>query len=284
MTSNVAIITGAGGGLGRSHAIALAREGWAVVVNDVNDPSAVVNEINDDAQVQAAGGKAIGAVAGVDTPEGAQTIVDAALNEFGRIDAVINNAGILRDKSFGKMTQEMLSDVLEVHLRGSFNVTHAAWDALKERGGSVVMTTSGSGLYGNFGQANYASAKMGLVGLTRALAIEGARNKVRVNAIAPLARSQMTENILAPELLERLDPEWVSPLVAYLASDSSEDTGNIYSVAGGRYARVALIEGPGVTFDHVPTIAEIAEASTKMNEIEGGTEPRSLTDQVELLQ
>src|SRR5699024_6224179 len=196
--TRVAIITGAGSGLGRSHALALAREGFNVVVNDVADPSAVVEEID----TAAGSARAIGVRAGVDTRQGAQAIAAAAIEEFGRIDVVVNNAGILRDKSFGNMTEKMFTDVLAVHVQGAFHVTQAAWEELKKRGGSVIMTTSGSGLYGNFGQANYSTAKMGLVGLTRTLTIEGQRAGVRVNAIAPLARSQMTEGVLAPDILE----------------------------------------------------------------------------------
>lgn len=275
-TQPVAVITGAGGGLGRSHALALAGRGMAIVVNDVNDPSAVVREIED------AGGRAVGVTAGVDTPEGGQQIVQAALDAFGRVDVVVNNAGILRDKSFSKMTPEMVDDVLAVHLKGAFAVTMAAWPHLQERGGSVIMTASGSGLYGNFGQANYGAAKMGLVGLTRVLALEGARSGIRVNAIAPLARSQMTENIMPVEILERLAPEWVSPLVAWLADETCTETGHIYSVGGGRYARVAVVEGPGVVFDHIPTVEELAD-SADLTSIENATEPASLTDQIALI-
>lgn len=276
----VAIITGAGGGLGKSHALALAAEGFDIVVNDIADPHEVVEEIND---APVSGARALGVRAGVDTPEGAQALIEAAIGEFGRIDVVVNNAGILRDKSFANLTQEMISDVLAVHVNGAFNVTQAAWEELKKRSGSVIMTTSGSGLYGNFGQANYAAAKMGLVGLMRTLAIEGQRSGVRVNAIAPLARSKMTENVLAPEILDRLAPEWVSPLVVWLASESCTETGAIYSVAGGRYARVAIVEGRGVTFDEIPTPAQIAAAAEAMNSIDGASEPRSLTDQVQLI-
>jgi NAD(P)-dependent dehydrogenase (short-subunit alcohol dehydrogenase family) len=169
MEQRVAIITGAGGGLGRSHALALAAQGMAVVVNDVADPQPVVEE------VVAAGGTAVGVKEGVDTWDGGAAIVGAAVEAFGRVDVVVNNAGILRDKSFAKLTPDMVRDVLAVHLGGAFHVTQAAWPHLQERGGSVVMTASGSGLYGNFGQANYGAAKMGLVGLTRVLALEGAR-------------------------------------------------------------------------------------------------------------
>lgn len=249
----------------------------AVVVNDVADPEPVVEE------VRAAGGRAVGVAAGVDSREGGEEIVATAVEEFGRLDVVVNNAGILCDKSFAKMTSEMVEAVLAVHLHGAFHVTMAAWPHLIERGGSVVMTSSGSGLYGNFGQANYAAAKMGVVGLTRGLALEGARTGVRVNAIAPLARSRMTEDVLPTEVLERLDPAWVSPLVGWLADPSCTLTGQIWSVAGGRYARVAVVEGPGVVIDHVPTVEELAATEEAMSTLEPWTEPGSLADQVALL-
>ncbi len=276
-TDKVVVITGAGGGLGRSHAVAFAALGAKVVVNDVTDPGPVV------AEIAAAGGTAVGVVAGVDTWDGGAAIVAAAIEAFGRLDVVVNNAGILRDKTLSKMTPEMVEAVLDVHLGGAFHVTMAAWPHLAERGGSVVMTSSGSGLYGNVGQANYSAAKLGLVGLTRTLAQEGSRKGIRVNAIAPLARSQMTENLLPEELLVRLAPEWVSPLVTWLCSDSCTATGEVYSVFAGRYARCAILEGPGVRFDHIPSIEELAAAATGIDSIEGATEPRSLTDQIALI-
>lgn len=276
MEQRVAVVTGAGGGLGRSHALALATQGLAVVVNDVADPQPVVEE------VIAAGGTAVGVKEGVDTWDGGAAIVAAAVEVFGRLDVVVNNAGILRDKTFAKLTPDMVRDVLAVHLEGAFHVTQAAWPHLRKRGGSVVMTASGSGLYGNFGQANYGAAKMGLVGLTRVLALEGARSGVRVNAIAPLARSRMTEDVMPAEVLERLAPEWVSPLVTWLASEGCTETGHIYSVGGGRYARVAVVEGPGVVFDHVPSVEELA-AATSLTVVEPFSEPGSLNDQITLM-
>lgn len=276
MQQRVAVVTGAGGGLGRSHASSLAAQGMAVVVNDVVDPQPVVEE------VVAAGGTAVGVKDGVDTWEGGAAIVAAAMETFGRLDVVVNNAGILRDKSFAKLTPAMVREVLAVHLEGAFHVTQAAWPHLCEGGGSVVMTSSGSGLYGNVGQANYGAAKMGLVGLTRVLALEGARSGVRVNAIAPLARSRMTEDVMPSEVLERLAPEWVSPLVAWLASEACTETGHIWSVGGGRYARVAVVEGAGVRFDHVPSVEELA-AAAGLRDVDPWTEPASLTDQVGLV-
>lgn len=277
LKGRVAVVTGAGGGLGRSHALQFARLGAQVVVNDVADPIRVVDEIT------ALGGSATANSDGVDTAEGGSSLVAAAMETYGRVDIVVNNAGILRDKSFGKLDPDLVRDVLAVHLEGAFNVTRAAWPHLVGQGwGRIIMTTSGSGLYGNFGQANYGAAKMGLVGLMRVLAIEGARSGIQVNAIAPLARSRMTEGLLPEETLEQLSPEWVSPLVAWLASEECADSGHIYSVAGGYYARVAVVEGPGVRFDHVPGIGEFADLRDRLVAIEPFTEPMSLEDQIAL--
>ena len=277
MEGTVVLVTGAGGGLGRSHALAFAALGARVVVNDLLDPGPVV------AQIVESGGAAIGVRVGVDTWEGGEAIVEAAVAAYGRLDVLVNNAGIIRDKSFAKVTREMVDEVLAVHLHGPFHLSKAAWPHLLERGGAIVNTTSGSGLYGNFGQANYAAAKAGLVGLTRTLALEGARAGVRVNAIAPLARSAMTETMMGPEQLERLDPAWVSPLVTWLASNECPVTGHVYSVGAGRYARVSLVEGVGVHFDNVPSHADLAAAVDRIDTLAGGSEPGSLADQIRLV-
>jgi NAD(P)-dependent dehydrogenase (short-subunit alcohol dehydrogenase family) len=271
LAGRVAIVTGAGGGLGRSHALALAERGAKVVVNDLgggDGPSAgaVVEEI------AAAGGEAVANDTSVADRDGAAGMVAQALDAFGRIDVVVNNAGILRDRSFAKMTEQEVRDVLEVHLLGAFHLTMAAWPHLKEQGyGRVVNTTSPAGLFGNFGQANYAAAKMGLVGLTRTLAIEGRKAGIHVNVVAPLAASRMTETILPPEALAKLDPAQVSPLVVYLASEACEHTGGIFTAGGGYVGRVAVVQATGVVLDQV-TPEALADRWSEVTDVTEGHE------------
>jgi NAD(P)-dependent dehydrogenase (short-subunit alcohol dehydrogenase family) len=273
----VAIVTGAGGGLGRSHALLLASRGAKVVVNDLGGTRSGEgggSEMADQvvAEIEEAGGEAVANYAGVHTWEGGESIVRSAIDAFGRVDIVINNAGILRDTSFAKLDEAALDMVLKVHLYGGFHVARAAWPHLRENNyGRVINTTSGSGLYGNFGQSNYSAAKLGLVGLTRTLAIEGAKYGITSNVIAPVAASRMTEDIMPPQLLERLEPEYVSPLVAYLASEACTDTGRIYSVGGGYMARVAILEGEGTTFDGVPTPDDVADEWEALNQVGPGS-------------
>jgi NAD(P)-dependent dehydrogenase (short-subunit alcohol dehydrogenase family) len=261
----VAIVTGAGGGLGRSHALLLASRGAKVVVNDLGgsrDGTGAGSEMADQVvkDITDAGGEAVANYDGVHTWEGGEGIVQTALDAFGKVDIVVNNAGILRDVSFGKMTQEQLDLVLKVHLYGSFHVTRAAWQHLRDNNhGRVINTTSGSGLYGNFGQANYSAAKLGIYGLTRTLAIEGAKYNITANVIAPAALSRMTEDVFPEELGDRLQPEHVSPLVAWLASDDCTETGRCFSVGGGYIARVGILEGEGVYLGEEHTIEDVAE-------------------------
>ncbi len=246
----VVIVTGAGGGLGRSHALLFAELGAAVVVNDVGGTvhgegestsaaDAVVGEI------RAAGGVAVAEYSSVSTPAGGEAIVARALDEYGQLDVLINNAGILRDKSFANLEPEDAHAVLGVHLRGAFYVTRPAFAHMRERSyGRIIMTSSGSGLFGNFGQANYGAAKMGLVGLMNVLKLEGAKYNIKVNTVAPIARTRMTEDLLGP-LAEKFDPDSVSPVVAYLASEECELNGEIWSAGAGSVSRVfvALTDG-----------------------------------------
>ncbi len=246
----VAIITGAGGGLGRAHALSLASRGAFVVVNDLGG---AVDGSGSDAgaaqlvvdEISAAGGEAVADTSSVATPEGGAAIVQTAIDAFGRVDIVVNNAGILRDKTFHNMAPELLDPVVDVHLKGAFNVTRPAWVHMREQQyGRVVSTSSAAGIFGNFGQTNYGAAKMGLVGLTRVLAVEGARYGIRANAIAPLALTRMTEDILG-SFGDKLSPSLISPIVTYLAHESCEATGRIFSVGGGRVAEVFIAEAPG---------------------------------------
>jgi NAD(P)-dependent dehydrogenase (short-subunit alcohol dehydrogenase family) len=277
----VAVITGAGGGLGKSHALLLASRGAKVVVNDLGgtrDGSGAGSEMAD-ATVQEiidAGGEAVANYDSVATWDGGHAIIQTALETWGRVDVVVNNAGILRDTSFAKLDEQALDLVLKVHLYGGFFVTRAAWPHLREQSyGRVINTSSGSGLYGNFGQTNYSAAKLGLVGFTRTLALEGQKYGITAHAIAPAAASRMTEDIMPPQLLERLDPAYVSPLVAYLASEACTDTGRIYSVGGGYIARVAILEGEGATFDGIPTPEEVAGRWDAINKV--GPEAQELS-------
>jgi 3-hydroxyacyl-CoA dehydrogenase/3a,7a,12a-trihydroxy-5b-cholest-24-enoyl-CoA hydratase len=245
----VALVTGAGRGLGRAHALLLASRGARVVVNDLGgaregtgaDSTPAESVV---AEIHALGGEA---VANTDSVLEGEKIVQCALDHFGRLDIVINNAGNLRDVSFAKMSHEDWESVLSVHLHGSFRVTLAAWPHLRALGyGRLIFTTSASGIYGNFGQAHYAAAKMGLIGLSYTLAQEGKKYNILVNAIAPLAGSRMTETILPPEVVAALKPEYVSPLVAYLCHESTQETGGIYEVGAGWVAKIRWQRSAGV--------------------------------------
>ena len=242
---DVAIVTGAGRGLGRCHALELARRGARVVVNDLagdSDPAARVVE-----EIRAAGGVAVANHDSVATAEGGERIVQQALDEFGSIAIVVNNAGILRDKAFHNLTPDLIEPVLLVHLTGAFNVTMPAWRHLRIAAyGRVVNTTSASGLFGNFGQASYGAAKAGLVGLTRSLAIEGRKVGISVNAISPMASTRMTEDLLG-ENAELLAPEQVSPVVAYLCHRDCRINGQIVSVGGGHISAVVTSVTRGIT-------------------------------------
>ncbi|MFP5255060.1 MAG: SDR family oxidoreductase [Acidimicrobiia bacterium] len=282
----VAIITGAGGGLGRSHALDLARRGALVVVNDLGGATDGTGSSETAAQkvvdeIKAAGGEAVASYDSVATPEGGQSIVQQAMDAFGRIDIIINNAGILRDTSFKNMSPEMLNPVLDVHLRGAFYVTQPAWQIMRDQGyGRIVNTSSGAGIFGNFGQTNYGAAKMGLVGFTRVLAVEGAKNNIKANAIAPVAKTRMTEELLGPAA-DKLAPELVTPVVTYLAHEDCPVSGEVYSVGGGRVARIFIGVTPG-HFDAELTAESVRDSFDKIRDESGYEVPANLNEEMML--
>lgn len=260
----VVVVTGAGGGLGREYALTLAREGASVVVNDLGGArdgtgagSAMADEVVK--EIKDAGGRAVANYDSVAEPEGAANIIKTAVDEFGKVDGVVSNAGILRDGTFHKMEFGSWDSVIKVHLYGGYNVIRAAWPHFRENGfGRVVVATSTSGLFGNFGQANYGAAKMGLVGMINTLAQEGAKYNIKANAVAPIAATRMTQDILPPEVFEKLTPEYVAPVVAYLCTEEVPDTASVFIVGGGKVQRVALFQNSGVTFTEVPSVDDVA--------------------------
>lgn len=267
LKGRVAIVTGAGGGLGRAHALLLAKHGARVVVNDLGvGAEAVAREIND------AGGEARPVQGSVTDVAFIQHMVDTTLATWGRVDILVNNAGILRDKSFAKMALDDFRLVIDVHLMGAANCTKAVWETMRTQGyGRIVMTTSSSGLYGNFGQANYAAAKMGLVGLMQTLALEGKKHDIRVNCIAPTAATQMMEGILPDEQLALLRPELVSPAVLALVSESAPTRAIVCAGAGGfELANITLTQGihlAGATPSAESLLAQWAQVADRTGEL-----------------
>ena len=259
----VAIVTGAGGGLGRCHALELARRGAKVVVNDLGgtmDGSGGSSEAAESvvAEIKAMGGEAIANGGSVSDRAGAQSMVDDAMNAWGRVDVLINNAGILRDKSFSKMTLDDFEMVVNVHLLGAAYCSHAVWPIMREQNyGRILMTTSPSGLYGNFGQTNYGAAKMGQVGLMNSMKIEGAKNNIHTNSIAPVAATRMTENLMPEEVLEKLRPELVTPAAIFLVSEDAPN-GVILQAQGGQYSLAAVVENSGVNLGVEATADDVA--------------------------
>lgn len=273
--SQVAIVTGAGGGLGRCHALELARLGAKVVVNDLGgamDGSGGSSEAAESvvAEIKAIGGEAIANGGSVSDRSGAQSMVDDAMNAWGRVDVLINNAGILRDKSFSKMTLDDFEMVVNVHLLGAAYCSHAVWPIMREQNyGRILMTTSPSGLYGNFGQTNYGAAKMGQVGLMNSMKIEGAKNNIHTNSIAPVAATRMTENLMPEEVLEKLGPELVTPAAIFLVSEDAPN-GVILQAQGGQYSLAAVVENSGVNLGVEATADDVAasyEAIVDMAEV-----------------
>ena len=281
----VAVVTGAGGGLGRQHALALAARGAKVVVNDLGGtldgsggtPSAALAVVE---EIRAAGGVAMASGASVTDAQAVQAMVDEAMREWGRIDILVNNAGILRDKSFAKMTVDDFRLVVEVHLMGAVNCCKAVWDLMRAQNyGRIVMTTSSSGLYGNFGQSNYGAAKMALVGLMQTLSIEGAKNNIRVNCLAPTAATRMTENLMPEAVLKLLQPEAVTPgLLALVADDAP--TRAILCAGAGAFERAHVTLTPGV-FVGLPADAaeQVAARIDELSSRDGETVPESGTAQ-----
>lgn len=286
----VAIVTGAGGGLGRTYALELARRGARVVVNDLggavdgtgSSESAADRVVT---EIEEAGGEAVANYDSVSTPEGGEAIVQTALDSFGTVDIVVNNAGILRDRSFANIELSELHAVLEVHLRGAFYVSQPAFKVMKEKGyGRFVFTSSNAGLFGNFGQANYGAAKAGLAGLSNVLAIEGAKYNIKSNAIAPIAKTRMTEDLLGP-FADMVQPEQVTPMVVYLCSEANEHTHEIFTAGGGRYGRIAIVTNNGwiAGQGEVPSVEEIADHLDEIRDLSDPIVPGSINDEITLI-
>lgn len=271
-TGKTVIITGAGGGLGRCHALDFARRGANVVVNDLGGSvdgsggsseaaEAVVKEITDN------GGTAIANGASVTDDTGVANMIQQTLDAFGRIDVLVNNAGILRDKSFAKMTLEEFQMVLEVHVLGTVKPTHAVFPLMKEQGfGRIMVTSSSSGLYGNFGQSNYGAGKMGVVGFMNTIKLEGEKYNVHINALAPIAATRMTEGLLPDEAFNLLEPHKVTPAVVYMCSDEAP-TGKIICAGAGAFSVAQMVEAEGMFVSHEPQAEDIAANWDKISDM-----------------
>jgi NAD(P)-dependent dehydrogenase (short-subunit alcohol dehydrogenase family) len=270
----VAIVTGAGGGLGRQHALELARRGAKVVVNDLGGQVDGTGGGSDAAQkvvaeIKAAGGDAIANGSSVTDDAGVANMIKQTMDAFGRIDTLIANAGILRDKSFAKMEIADFDAVMAVHVMGTVKPAKACWQIMRDQQyGRIVVTTSSTGLYGNFGQTNYACAKLGLVGFMNTLKLEGAKDNIKVNAICPVAATRMTENLLPPPMLEMLKPEYVTPAVVFLASEEAP-TGVIISAGAGVFSSAQIMESTGVNLGHGATADTVAEYWPKISDFAG---------------
>ena len=282
----VAVVTGAGGGLGRTYALELASRGALVVVNDLGgsvngeggDHTAAQKVVE---EITAKGGEAVANFDSVSTPEGGAAIVKTAVDAFGKVDVVINNAGFLRDKSFLKLTWDDLNAIIDVHLKAAFYVSQPAFAIMKENGYGRFIFTASNATFGNFGQTNYSAAKMGLVGLSNTIAVEGARAGILSNVIMPVAKTRMTIELLG-DFADYLAPELVTPMVTYLASEACTTSHGAYSAAGGRYARVSWalnqgwFAGKGVT----PSAEDVQAHLAQIEDREGSFVPSSTTDEI----
>lgn len=283
----VAVITGAGGGLGKAYALLLASRGAKVVVNDLGgtfdgsgSDATPAQQVVD--EIKAAGGEAVANYDSVAEWDSAQNIINTAINQYGRLDILINNAGILRDKSLLKMELEDYRKIMSVHLDGTFYCTKAAFAIMKDQTyGRIVSTASAAGLYGNFGQTNYGAAKMGIAGMMNCVAQEGARYNIKANTIVPTAGTRLTFTVMPEDVIGKVKPEYVAPVVAWLCSEECTETAKMISAGGGYFSRAAVVEGPGVVFDSNKeiTIEMIVDNLEQIMNLEGGKEFASAMEQ-----
>ncbi len=285
--TKVAVVTGAGGGLGKAYALLLAARGAKVVVNDLGgtfdgsgSDATPAQQVVD--EIKAAGGDAVANYDSVAEWESAQKIINTAVENYGRLDILINNAGILRDKSILKMEMDDYRKIMSVHLDGTFFCTKAAFAIMKEQAyGRIVSTASAAGLYGNFGQTNYGAAKMGIAGMMNCVAQEGARYNIKANTIVPTAGTRLTFTVMPEDVIGKVKPEYVAPVVAWLCSEECNETAKMISAGGGYFSRAAVVEGPGVVFDSSKeiTVEMIVEKLDQIMSLEGGREYASAMEQ-----
>eukprot|EP01089_Gocevia_fonbrunei_P001277 TRINITY_DN11189_c0_g1_i1.p1 TRINITY_DN11189_c0_g1~~TRINITY_DN11189_c0_g1_i1.p1 ORF type:complete len:304 (+),score=94.33 TRINITY_DN11189_c0_g1_i1:81-992(+) len=281
--NKVVVITGAGGGLGKAYALEFAKRGAKVVVNDLGTgmkgegQSAKAADIVVE-EIKKAGGQA---VANYDSVTDGDKIIDTAVKAFGGVDILINNAGILRDVSFHKIADKDWDSIYEVHVRGAYKITKAAWNIMREQNyGRIIMTSSAAGIYGNFGQANYSTAKLGLYGFANSLSIEGASKNIHVNTIAPMAGSRMTATVMPEDLVKALKPEYVAPLVLYLCHESTEENGGLFELGAGYFAKLRWerTQGAFLPIDNGISPEDVKANWNKISSFEDATHPATIAD------